>query len=336
MRALVNTGPGRLELLDWPTPLPGLGQVRIRTVACGICSTDLHMIAGWPRTGFPAIPGHEWSGMIDAVGEGVDPGLLGKPCVAENVLADGGEVGFEHPGGYAEYLLTEARNLYILPPDFPLEMGALIEPLAVCVHALRRLRLQETSTFLIFGDGPIGLILLMLLKQAGFPQVSLTGGFPYRLALAEKLGAKPVIDYHHLGADPAAGLRQACDQRFSTILEASGSGLALQMAMAAASHGAQILVMGDYGTGRADFLWNELLHQEIEFIGSNASAGAWPEAVRLAASGSLPLHLLVTHRLPVARFDEGLDFAANQKNACLKILLEWLPNHLVISPSHQE
>ena len=96
MKAIVNTAAGQVQWKDWPTPQPGPGQVRIRTAACGICATDLEMIAGWARTTFPCIPGHEWSGVVDAVGEGVDAKWLGQSCVAENVLADGGEVGFEH------------------------------------------------------------------------------------------------------------------------------------------------------------------------------------------------------------------------------------------------
>ena len=117
MKAIVNTAPNRLELLDWPLPHPGPGQVRIRTGACAICATDLNMIAGWERTGTPAIPGHEWAGTVDAVGEGADPALPGRRCVGDNILSDGGEVGFEHPGGYGEYFLTEANNLHFLPDD---------------------------------------------------------------------------------------------------------------------------------------------------------------------------------------------------------------------------
>ena len=123
MKAIVNTGPGRLEWLDRPTPPPGNGQVRIRVCACAVCATDLAMIAGWERTGFPAVPGHEWSGVVDAVGPGADGALAGRACVAENVQADGGEVGFEHPGGYGQYLLTDAANVHPLPGDFPLPKG---------------------------------------------------------------------------------------------------------------------------------------------------------------------------------------------------------------------
>ena len=95
MNAIVNTAPGRLEWRVCPMPEPGPGQVRIRTLACGVCATDLAMIAGWKRTGFPAIPGHEWYGVVDQLGVGVDAALLGRRCVADNVQPDGGEVGFE-------------------------------------------------------------------------------------------------------------------------------------------------------------------------------------------------------------------------------------------------
>jgi threonine dehydrogenase-like Zn-dependent dehydrogenase len=99
---------------------------------------------------------------VEAVGAGVDQGLIGMRCVAENVLSDGGEIGFEHPGGYGEFFLTAARNLYTLPPGFPYHIAALVEPLSVTVRGLRRLRPEAGQRVLIFGDGPIGLLTLML------------------------------------------------------------------------------------------------------------------------------------------------------------------------------
>ena len=109
--------------------------------------------------------------------------------MAENVLADGGEVGFEHPGGYGEYFLTEVSNIHILPDDFPLTTAALIEPLAVVARALKRLRLAKEGTVLISGDGSIGLLSLMWLRQAGVENIIMVGGRTGRLALAQALGA---------------------------------------------------------------------------------------------------------------------------------------------------
>jgi len=212
MRAIVNTGPGRLVLQEWPTPQPGAGQVRIQTGACAICATDLKMIGGWERTSFPAIPGHEWAGMVDAVGTGVDPGLVGRRCVAENVLADGGEVGFE---------------------------------------------------------------------------------------------------------------RQACGRQFPNVIEASGSPAAARASLDLVAARGRVLVVGDYDEARADFAWNHLLHQEIELIGSCASAGAWPEAVRLAVEGELPLARLVTHHFPAEQFAMGIRLVRSHQSDVIKVVLEW-------------
>ncbi len=323
MKAIVNTAPGRLEMLDWPRPEPGPGQVRIRTGACGVCATDLLMIAGWTRTAPPAIPGHEWSGTVDAVGPGGDPELVGRRCVAENVWADGGEVGFEHPGGYAEYLLTEAANVYPLPADFPLATAALIEPLAVCVRAVRRLRLEDRRSVLVIGDGVIGLIALMLLRRAGVEQVALAGGRAGRLALAAELGASQLLNYHAVTGSLVEALRSLPGGPFPNVMEASGSERGVAASLEVVARGGHILVIGDYSGGRASFAWNDLLHREIELIGSNASAGAWPEAVRLAREGALPLARLITHRLPAARFAEAIELTRSRQGDLIKAVLEW-------------
>jgi len=322
MRALVNTAPGRVEwTIGWPMPEPGPGQVRIRTAACGICATDLEMIRGWERTACPSIPGHEWSGTVDALGEGVDSSLFGRPCVAENVLADGGEVGFEYAGGYGQYFVTEARNVYPLPPGFPLHAAVLIEPLAVCARALRRLRLESGRPVLIFGDGPIGLLMLLLLKAEGADKVALVGGRAARLALAQRFGACAVLDYHD--ADNLVdAVENLPGSPFPNVIEASGSSLAMRTAMEAASVGGKVLVLGDYSGARADFAWNHLLHRELELIGSNASAGAWPAAVELAVSGRVLLGELISRRLPAASGIEALELTEKSRDV-VKVVLDW-------------
>lgn len=323
MKAIVNTGPGRLEWRDLPLPEPGPGQVRIRTAACGVCVTDLQMIAGWTRTGFPAIPGHEWSGRVDALGPGANPGLAGRRCVAGNVLGDGGEVGFEHPGGYAEYLITESANVLPLPEAMPAAEAALIEPLAVCVRGMRRLRVEDQGSVVVFGDGPIGLLFVMLLSRAGVARVVLAGGRAGRLALARDLGAQATVNYHDAGNGLAAAIQEALGGRAACVVETSGAAPAFDAVFGAAERGAKVLVLGDYGDGRADFPWNTILHRELELIGSNASAGAWPEAVQLATQGALPLGRLVSHRLPAERFAEAVALVRGRADGVVKVVMEW-------------
>jgi 2-desacetyl-2-hydroxyethyl bacteriochlorophyllide A dehydrogenase len=293
-------------------------MLRVKTAFCGICATDLEMIAGWQRTGFPSIPGHEWSGVIDAVGAGVDHALVGARCVAENMLSTGGEVGFEAPGGYGEFLLAGASNLYILPQTFALHLGALVEPLAVCIRAVQRLRIEDRRRALVFGDGAIGLLVMLLLKRAGVEDVAVVGGRPFRLELARQLGAGLSLDYRD--EDAILGLGKV---DFQNIVEASGSEQAMRTAFTLAPHGGHVLVMGDYGPSAARFAWNDLLHREIELIGSNASAGAWEQAVHLVVNGELPLERIATHRFPIRRYNEAFSLARDGNAPALRILLDW-------------
>jgi len=323
MKALVNTTPGRIELQELPCPEPAAGQVLIRTAACAICATDLEMIAGWDRTACPAIPGHEWSGRIHAVGPEVADTLIGTPCVAENVLLDGGEIGFEHPGGYGEYFVTEAANVQPLPDEYPLRWAALIEPLGVCVRGLRRLRLEDRSSALVLGDGTIGLLMTMLLLRAGVEHIAVVGGRRARLDLAREVGASAVMDFHEAGNSGAAGIREGLGTDFAQIIEASGAPAAVDWTPKLVQPGGKILVVGDYGDAQAAFRWNTLLHKEIELIGTNASAGAWPEAVRLAVQERLPIQRLISHCFPVPLFERALETGRREEADAVKVILDW-------------
>ena len=328
MKAIVSTAPNTLVWMDRPLPQPGPGQVRIRTGACGICATDLLMIAGWQRTGYPAIPGHEWSGTVDAVGPGVDTHLMGQHCVAENVwVADGGEVGFEHSGGYGQYLVTEAAKVQVLPAEFPFDEAALIEPLAVSVRALRRLGLVHGGV-LVLGDGPIGLLVTDLLAHAGADEITLVGGRAHRLQLAREFGARFTINHHEIQGDLAQAIQNRTgvsgQGKFSAVVEATGSEAAVRAGFALTAREGRLLIVGDYGGARADFAWNEVLIGEKTVLGSNASSGAWPEAVRLAVSGEVPLARLVTHRFHADQYDEALSLVRSHRSDVIKVVLEWM------------
>jgi threonine dehydrogenase-like Zn-dependent dehydrogenase len=323
MKAIINTGPNRLEWLDLPLPQPAAGQARIRTGACAICATDLLMIAGWERTGFPAVPGHEWSGTVDAVGPGVDENLVGRRCVAENVLPGGDEVGFERPGGYGEFFLTQAASILPLPQSFALPAAALTEPLAVCLRGLRRLRSENVSRALVTGDGPIGLLVLMLLKRSGVQEVVMLGGRSGRLALARQLGASLALDFRELGEDQSGALLRICGQPFPVVVEASGSAIAANACLGVVANSGRMLVLGDYGPARFSLAWNDLLHREIELAGSNSGGGAWEEAARMVVDGALPLDALITHRFPAHAFAEAINTARSQQEDVVKVVLEW-------------
>jgi threonine dehydrogenase-like Zn-dependent dehydrogenase len=164
--------------------------------------------------------------------------------------------------------------------------------------------------------------MLMLLRHSGVEQVAVVGGIPARLALAKALGAWQTI-LASTGADPASELKETLGREFTTVVEASGSPSAMKTALHMAQRGGRILVLGDYEEARADFEWNFLLHRELELVGSNAGAGAWPAAVRLAVEGSLPLERLVTHRFPFFRFNEAVALVRSREAGVIKAVLLW-------------
>jgi L-iditol 2-dehydrogenase len=203
-----------------------------------------------------------------------------------------------------------------------MEEAALIEPLAVCVRAMRRLRIERTGSALVLGDGVIGLLMLVLLKRAGVVGVAMVGGRAARLAAARELGACCVINYHDAGGELGSSVARLAGHPFPNVIEASGSPAALERALVAADRGGKVLVVGDYGDGRAGFAWNHLLHRELELIGSCASAGAWGEAVALASGGGVSLGRLISHRLMAPDYARGIELARNDRTS-LKVLLDW-------------
>jgi len=321
MKALVNTASERLEFRDVPLPEPGPGQVRIRTAVCGICATDFEMIDGCARSRFPQILGHEWSGVVEKCGHAVGQSILGRPCVAENILADGGEVGFEHPGGYGEFFVTEAANVHLLPDGFPMEEAALVEPLTVTIRGIRRLR-PAKGTALVIGDGTIGLLFLLLLKHHGVEQVTLIGGRETRLRLASEFGASTVIDYHKVQGSMAEAISRSFTGKFDSIVDATKSVDALSLVCQLGAPEAKVLLIGNYYEKKAELSLQHVLLNEFEIIGSNSGAKAWPDAVKLAVGHELPLGKFATHRFPVADFATAMQTARGDKKA-VKVLLCW-------------
>ena len=321
MKALVNIGPGKLALLDRKLPQPGPGQVLIRTLACGICATDLEMIRGWDRTGFPAVPGHEWCGRVEALGKGAPRALLGKKCVGYNVWAGGGEVGFEHPGGYAQCFVTEAAGLVALPESLPADTAVLIEPLATCTRALKRLGLEDFSRALVVGDGPIGILLAFLLRRAGVQEIRQVGGVRERLKASEKLSGAGTLLVRPGTGDTVRAMGRRFGGGFANVLEASGSAAGMEAALALCARGGRLLVLGDYRKATAGFPWNDLLHRELTLIGSNASADAWGEAAKTALASKRMLAPLVTHRLQMGDYARGFELVRTRR--AIKVVLRW-------------
>ena len=219
MNALVYLGPRSLELQELPEPIPGAGEARVRMRAAAICGSDLHGFReASPRRIPPLVMGHEVVGTIDAVGDGVDPVLVGERVVAMPVVSCGAcarcvegrpnlcpnrrLMGMNFPGSFAEAFTIPAAQLLPVPASISDEVASVAEPLANAVHVVDR-SVREGDDVLVIGAGPIGLFAARAAVLSGAKRVSVTDPVAARLELARSLGAEPIApDAAHDLADP--------------------------------------------------------------------------------------------------------------------------------------
>lgn len=306
--ALVLDRAHHLELRDRPAESRlGEEDALVRGMYAALCGTDLEVIDGLSdRVRPPVILGHEWAGRVVAVGSGVDPSLIGTFVVGENAVGDC-EVGFELPGGLASHFAIPARNLRTLPPFLHGPSACLVEPLAVSVRAVRAAGLQPSDSVLVLGDGVIGLFMARIASLAA-ERVMLIGRHFDRLAVARGLGISNVHLQEGVSFDANVGRHL-----WTVVFEATGRPPGLMAALESAAHHARVVLVGDYGSAPVAIDATRLVRKELRVVGSNASAGAWDEAVMLASTRTVDLEVVSKVVVPIDRWTEALEAARHRR-----------------------
>jgi threonine dehydrogenase-like Zn-dependent dehydrogenase len=263
MKALVYHGPWDLTVESVPDARPGPGEVLVRVVATGICGSDIHGFTGENGRRRPGqVMGHETVGRVEALGEGVrhGPGLRPGAPVTINPLmtckrcaaCTGGReqscpqrriigVNPEIVSAFADFLVAPAANVVALPEDMPLEYGALVEPLTVGHHAVRRGCVTSRDRVLVIGGGPIGQACLLAARRAGVEQVAVTEPNADRRALLGHLGV-PALD--PATAAVADAVPESLGGPATVVLDAVGSSTSLGDALACSTFGATVVLVG--------------------------------------------------------------------------------------------
>ena len=294
--ALALEASNQMRVVSPPPIVLAEGQVLIETQYVAICGTDLEVIDGTSDRALPPVVlGHEWAGRT-----------AGAFVVGENVVGPGREIGFELPGGFASHFAAPARNLHLLPDFLHGPAACLIEPLAVAVRACRAAKLEPSDTVLVLGDGVIGMFVARVASLTA-SRVLLVGRHDDRLRIASALGVPEVSTLPDIA------------RSWSVIFEASGRESGLQAALSVASPGAQVVLVGDYGSALIPVDVTAVLRKELRWLGSNASHGAWDEAVRLASTRAVDLNLVTLLVLPFARWPEA--FEAARKRTAPRVVL---------------
>ena len=345
MRAAVYRGVNDVRLETIPVPVIGVGELLVQVHTCGICGTDLKKIHTGSHSA-PRVFGHETSGTVAAVGAGVTQFQPGDRVIAFHHIPCGScyycqhktfaqcevykkvgcTAGFEASGGgFAEYVRVMdwivRRGVATIPDGVSFEQACFVEPVNTCIKGVATLRLVPGETVLVMGQGPIGIILGVLAKEAGATVVT-SDLYPQRHTIAAGYGLAGGLDASTV--DVVRHMRHWTDGRGAdaVILAVGGNGL-IRTAMDAARPGGRVLFFGQTARGEATIDPAAVCVDEKTLLGSySASVDLQDESLKFVFSKSMDLERLVTHRFPLERAVEALEFAAHPQPDSMKIVMQ--------------
>jgi L-iditol 2-dehydrogenase len=342
MLAAVLHRPKEIHLEDRPVPAPGPGEVLVRMHAVGVCGSDVHYFTegriGRYIVERPLILGHECAGQVVALGPDVASPAVGTrvaiepgvPCRRCRYCKTGrynlcpSVIFMATPpvdGAFAEYVTWPADFAYALPDQVSSTEGALVEPLAVGMHAIRRARLEPGATVLIQGAGPIGQVSLLAAKAAGAGRVIVTDLDSHRLAVAQRQGADATLNPRQVRVPEAvADLTDGGGP--DIVVDAAGSAATIEQGIELVRRGGVVIWIGLPSADPVALSALQAIDKEVDVRGVFRYANVYPDAIRLVASGRIALGPLVTHRFPLCQVGEALRLAADRTQAAVKVLIE--------------
>jgi L-iditol 2-dehydrogenase len=326
MRALVYSSPGEAEVRDAGRPVPGPGEVLVRSRVVGVCHSDLELLAGRYiiPISYPIVPGHEWAGEIAEAGPGVTGFTEGDPVVGECVVGPGGRdhFGFSIPGAAADYFTARAEWLHKLPPNLTFTQGALVEPFTVAYAAVRAASVDPSDRVAVLGAGPIGLLAAMAAAGRN-ANVTVIEPRADRRAKALGVGAAHALDPS--AGDLAGQARELTGgDLFDVVIESAGHPAAMAQALTIAGNHGRIVYVGiDVGATVPAEL-GLIQAKSLAIRGIVGSAGIWPQAIRFLAAGIVDPTPIVTASYPLDDAAQALA-AATPESGNIKVHIEAAP-----------
>jgi len=360
MKAVVwdgGTWPAGLALKEFPRPEPRPGWVLVRNKAVGICGSDLHYLSGQtrhliPDENLPAVLGHENAGIVEEVGEGVidlKPGdrvaaealhgcyetgrivpcrscQVGQYNLCTHRVIVGVPLTENLPGGYGEYSIFHATRLFTMPDSISFETAALIDVLAVGVHAMNLGQPFPGTTAVVLGSGATGIDTIQCLKAWGVSEIVATAKYPFQAKAARDAGAKVVIQLKP-GVDPVKEVLQltggdGVDQVYEVV---GGAADTINQGIRMCRKGGKVIMLGIFA-GEIPVDLQTMIYRGISLLSSSSYSVTdtmrdFQIAMDLLASGQVNHDLLVTHRFPLSKWQEAIETAFDkQKSECLRAL----------------
>lgn len=336
MKAVVIEKPGVVVMKDVPVPVPQPGFARVKVAAAAVCATDLEVLTGRIPANYPLTPGHEWSGVVDAVGSSEDEHWIGKRVIGSNDVVclkcdacrsgnwryckDFEEIGFKRDGAYAEYIIVPAYGLCELEDHVSFEEAALCEPLGVALGTMEKANAKFAETCLIVGAGSIGLCMLAVAKAMGMRRIVVCATSKKRLGIAEEMGAYATIATSE--CDLEEEMKKIHPGGTDVVIDATGIESCIQQCLRLAKKGGRVLLAG-YGRGKIMNIRVDDVHiNNLQVIGAGNNWNMHKLAATLMADGIIDLKPLVTNVMPLDNYQEALEMAEKRPLGFVKAVFK--------------
>jgi L-iditol 2-dehydrogenase len=339
MKSLVKTefGFGHLVVQDKPEPSPGKDQIKIEVKYAGICGSDIHAYEGHYKVGVPVTLGHEFSGVVVEVGDGVTDFKVGDRVTSETTFYICGEcrycksedynlcshrrgLGTHQDGAFAKYLIARKESVHHLPENVDFRSAAMTEPLACTHHAIAKTEINEGDIVVVIGPGPIGLLAAQVAKARG-GKVIITGltNDKVRLDKARELGIDYVMNTQE--EDIKDLVNKLTDgYGADVVLECSGAVPAAKQGLDLLHKKGQYVQVGLFAQPDIQFDLEKIIQKEIRVVGSRSQKPAdWEPSLALMKEGKVNAKALVTHEFNITQWDEA--YQAIKSGEAIKVLL---------------
>lgn len=319
MKSLLLSAYNQLEIAEFPAPDVSAGEVLVRVAACGICGSDVHGYDGSSGRRIPPIVmGHEAAGTVAALGAGVEGYAVGDRVTFDSTVYCGrcdwcrrGEVNlcdnrqvigvscgdYRRHGAFAEYVAVPQRILYHLPDNLSFAEAAMLEAASVALHAVRVAQVKGGETALVIGAGMIGLLTLQAARALGCARVWIADIDASRLSMAREVGAGEVL--HASGAELVGEIQKRTEGRgVDLAFEAVGRNETVNAAIDCTKKGGTVTLIGNIQP-EVTLPLQKVVTRQLRLQGSCASAGEYPQAIELIASGRIEVAPLITAIAPL-------------------------------------
>jgi 2-desacetyl-2-hydroxyethyl bacteriochlorophyllide A dehydrogenase len=324
---MVISSPNEITLSEIDNPIPDSGEALIQVMASGICGTDLHIYHGEYLGDYPVIPGHEFSGVVTAIGSQVERFKIGdRVAVEPNIACDNCEhclnnrqnfclnwqaVGVTLPGGMGQFVTAPEKVVFDIG-DLPFEQGAFVEPLSCVIHGVERAHIKLGDQVAILGAGPIGNLILQVSRLQGATHITMLENNTGRAELARKLGSDIVVnDIEDLKIDG-----------YDVVIDATGVIPVMNRTIDFARKGGTILLFGVPPSGaNIEMDAFKIFQKGLTLLSSFTSVRNSLQAIHLLQSGQIQVEPLISHRLPLQALPDAFRMIESHDPTVRKVII---------------